>query len=592
MQQIPYIPQASPFTPEQRAWLNGYLAGMFANAESGQGLPAGDAPQELPKAPLLIAFGSQSGSAEGIAKKLGKAAAGKGFDPRVKELNEVGNADLANEKFVMIVTSTWGEGDPPDNALSFWEFLSAEGTPKLEGVSYGVLALGDSNYSEFCGAGKKFDDRMAELGATRLLDRADCDVDYDDDADAWIGKAWDAFGEAAKEFTGGAVVEGDSSNEAEEESGYSKKNPFPAKLITNRRLNAPESDKDTRHFEISLKDSGLTYEVGDALGVVPQNCLEVVDEILDVLKFTGEELVEGADGNKILVREAFITSYDITKPPKPLIEEIAKRAGNADLAKLLEPDNKKEFGDYLWGRELIDLISENPNASFTPEEFVGFLKKLQPRLYSISSSLKAHPDEVHLTVAAVRYEAHGRSRKGVCSTFLADRVGEDTPVGVYVQQSHGFGVPADANAPMIMVGPGTGIAPFRAFLEERKATKATGKNWLFFGDRRAKLDYLYEDELNAYLEDGVLTRLDLAFSRDQDEKIYVQDKMIENATELFAWLEEGGGVYVCGDASRMAKDVDAALHKVIETAGDRSAEEAKEYVNKLKAEKRYQRDVY
>jgi len=331
--------------------------------------------------------------------------------------------------------------------------------------------------------------------------------------------------------------------------------------------------------------------VGDALGVVPTNCPEMVAEILKLMGWDGEEGVK-VGGDEMSLRHTLETVFDVTRPSGELLKAVADRgACGGELSGLLQPENKEALKSFLWGREMIDLLV-GMNGAFSPQEFVGFLKKLQPRLYSISSSPKAHPEEVHLTVAAVRYEGHGRSRKGVCSTFLADRVSSATLVPVFVQVSHGFRLPENGDVPVIMCGPGTGIAPFRAFLEERKASGSNGKNWLFFGDQKRESDFLYQDQLEGWLADGHLTRLDLAFSRDQAEKIYVQNRMLENAAELWTWLQQGAHFYVCGDASRMAKDVDAALIKIAETAGGLSAEAAASYIQKLKTDKRYQRDVY
>ncbi|MEA3187931.1 MAG: sulfite reductase flavoprotein alpha-component, partial [Chthoniobacter sp.] len=371
---------------------------------------------------------------------------------------------------------------------------------------------------------------------------------------------------------------------------FSRKNPFPATLLTNRKLTADSSAKETRHFEISLEGSGLTYEVGDALGVFPTNCPALVEDILRALNCDGEEAVPAPDGGEVPLRIALERHYEITKAPAPLLKLIAERSADPTLRDLLIPDAKDALKHYLWGREIVDLLVDFSSAKVGAAEFVGLLKKLQPRLYSISSSLKAFRNQVHLTIAAVRYESFGRKRNGVCSTFLADRVNGSVPV--FVQTSHGFRVPPCDDRPMIMVGPGTGVAPFRAFLHERRATGAKGRSWLFFGDQRAASDFLYREELEAMLADGHLTKLSTAFSRDQAEKIYVQNRMLENAADLWAWLQDGAHFYVCGDASRMAKDVDATLHSVIETAGGLSKEDAEAYVQKLKTEKRYQRDVY
>ena len=593
MTQVPFIPENAPFTTEQRLWLNGYLAGLFSNAggdlasRAVAGLSA--APSAL-KEPLLVLYGSQTGTAEGLAKKTAKAAEARGFAPRVVCLEKFDSVDLPKEERVLVITSTYGDGEPPDNAQGFWNWLNSDAAPRLDGTKFSVLALGDTNYPAFCEFGKKCDERLESLGAKRVHARTDCDVDYEPGANAWTEGVFSALANGSN----GAIAAGTATVCASSPAiiqGYSRKNPFPARLLANRTLTGEGSGKEVRHFEISLADSGLEYEVGDALGIFPTNCTELVTEVLAALGCDGEEAVKISDGIEMPLRLALAQHYDITRPSTDLLKAAAERgAADGELASLLDPARREDLKRWLWGREIIDVITGLP-TKFKPAEFIGLLKKLQPRLYSISSSLKAHPGEVHLTIGAVRYDSCGRKRKGVCSTFLADRAA-DAPVPVFVQPSHGFKLPADGSVSVIMVGPGTGIAPFRAFLQERHATKASGKNWLFFGDQKRDTDFLYRELLEGWIADGHLTRLDLAFSRDQAEKIYVQNRMLEAAGELWSWLQAGAHLYVCGDASRMAKDVDAALHRVIETAGGMSAETAAEYVKKLKSDKRYQRDVY
>jgi sulfite reductase (NADPH) flavoprotein alpha-component len=377
-------------------------------------------------------------------------------------------------------------------------------------------------------------------------------------------------------------------------SVYSRKNPFLGTLLTNRLLSAPGSAKEIRHFEISIQGSGLTYEVGDALGVFPQNDPALVEEVIAALGASGEEEVPGEQGQIVPLRTALQRHYHITQPPKQFLEAIGARAeGESVVRELLsDPLRKDDLAKFTYGMEIIDFLLTHPSIRFAPAEFVGLLRKLQPRLYSISSSLRAHPDEVHLTIATIRYESHGRRRKGVASTFLAERADEPATIPLFFHSAKHFRLPENPATATIMVGPGTGIAPFRAYLQERQATGATGKNWLFFGDQRESLDFLYQAEFEAFRQAGVLTRLSTAFSRDQAEKHYVQHRMLEHAEELYAWLEEGAHFYVCGDASRMAKDVDAALHKLVETAGQKTPEEAAAYVEALKKAKRYKRDVY
>lgn len=539
MQITPLIPDNAPFTIEQRAWLNGFLAGVLQRSGKG-GVPM--APAEA-KTPLLIAFGSQSGNAESLAKRLAREASGRGFAARAAGLDSLQPADLVKDKNVLLITSTWGEGEMPDNAASFWDAINQNGSsPKFDGVQYSVLALGDKNYGDtFCLAGKKLDTRLAELGAKRIVDRVDCDVDFDDLAKEWSKNAFTILGAAKESGTGFQPVQAD-----EEDSAWSKKKPFPAKLLQNLALNATGSSKDTRHIAFSLTGSGLTYEVGDALGVFVQNCPEVVDAVIAAHGFDPNTQV----GSKTL-REALLTDYEVRS-----------------------------------------LLGKTPEPGLTLTSFIENLRKLQPRLYSIASSIKAHPDEVHLCVGAVRYSSDGIAHKGVASTFLADRLPLGETTGIYFHAANHFRLPNDLSKPVIMVGPGTGIAPFRAFLEEREATKAPGKNWLFFGDQKRSTDFLYHDQIIAWVQSGHLTRLDTAFSRDQEEKIYVQTRMLQAASELWQWLEEGAHFYVCGDAKRMAKDVDDALHHIIETQGGKTADEAAAYVAEMKKTKRYARDVY
>ncbi len=580
----PYVPEEAPFNETQRAWLNGYFVGAFSKPESNNSVVAAEA---VALETLTILWGSQSGSTESLAKRMGKAAEGFGFGARVLSMENFAKVDFATESRVILMTSTWGDGEPPDNALAFWEHLNSAGVPSLEGVRFSVLALGDSNYEDFCGAGKMFDRRFEELGAERIHPRVDCDVDYDEPAAEWTKGVWESLG--------GNVEGRESRIEAmstdNEVIPFTRKNPFPAKLLVNRNLNGEGSAKETRHFEILLEGSGLEYSAGDALGVLPTNCPELVDEILTALGSDGEDAVLLPNGGEAPLRKALIENYSITAPSKKFLEAIAVHGADVDLAKRLMPAHKTALAEYLWECEVIDLLLAHPNANFKPTEFVGLLKKLQPRLYSIASSPKAHPGAVHLTVASVRYESHGRARKGVCSTFLADRAADAT-LPVFVHISKNFRLPDDGEIPIIMVGPGTGIAPFRAFLEERQATEAKGDNWLFFGDQHAATDFLYQNELEKLHRDELLTHLHTAFSRDGAEKVYVQHRMREHAAELWAWLEDGAHFYVCGDAKRMAKDVDATLHDIAQTAGGKSAAGAKAFVDELKKTKRYQRDVY
>ncbi len=599
MQTVPVIPESAPFSLEQRAWLNGYFAGLFSRGAVNPVAAGVAAPAPVPTLQsLTILFGSQTGTAESLAKRAARDAGKRGFAATVMDMAAFTPVQLAQEKNVLIITSTYGDGEPPDNAKALHAALgAAANTSPLSGLRFSVCGLGDTNYVQFNQCAKDFDARLEALGATRAAPRAECDLEYEDKFAGWLNAALAAFAEVGRvvpNAPAGADSPLDASAERRvkdspphlEPAGHSRQNPFPALLLTSRNLNAAGSAKQVHHVEFDLTGSGLVYETGDALGVFAQNCPEHVAEVLAALGCDGEEAVAAPDGSAISLRRALMEVYDLGKPTPELLAALKSAAPVPAISS--EP-----IAGATAPHHVIDALLAASAAKLAPADFVRALKKLQPRLYSISSSPKAHAGQVHLTVGAVRYDLAGRARKGLCSTFLADRAQPGAArIGVYVHANKAFRPPANPNAAAIMVGPGTGIAPFRAFLHERRAAGAKGKNWLLFGDQRAATDFLYRDELASLMRDGVLTRLDTAFSRDQKEKIYVQQRMLENAAELYAWLEAGAHFYVCGDASRMAKDVDAALHHVIETAGGRTPEQAAEYVQQLKAAKRYARDVY
>ena len=581
MTTVPVIPETAPFTAEQRAWLNGYLAGLFSRGQVDAAVAPGarSAPAAQPLTPLTILFGSQTGSAEGLAKRAAKEAGKRGFAATVLDMAQTDLAKLAAEKNVLVITSTYGDGEPPDNAKALHAALAADGGASLANLRFSVCALGDTNYTHFCKCGQDFDGFLEKRGAKRVAPRVDCDLDFEAKFNGWLASALGSFGsEGGSAAPAPANAAPTLAAPAETETGYSRSNPYSALLLTSRNLNGAGSAKQVNHIEFALENSGLVYEAGDALGVVPHNCPELVAEILGALECDGEEAVPAPNGQSVPLRRALTEFYDVGKPTPELLNLFGSAGGGGTAVAL---------------HHVVDLLHARVDVKLAPADFVKALKKLQPRLYSISSSPRAHAGQVHLTVGAVRYDAAGRTRKGVCSTFLADRVvpGE-TRVGIFVHGNKAFRPPANGDTPMIRVGPGTGIAPFRAFLHDRRAAGARGKNWLLFGDQRSTTDFLYRDELLAMKANGLLTRLDLAWSRDQQEKVYVQNRMVEHAAELFAWLEAGAHFYVCGDASRMAKDVDAALHTVIERAGGKSAAQAAEYVQAMKTAKRYQRDVY
>ncbi|UVM20682.1 bifunctional nitrate reductase/sulfite reductase flavoprotein subunit alpha [Pseudomonas wadenswilerensis] len=524
----------------------------------------------------LLLWASQTGNGQALAEQCAERLRKVGLPVQLSCMEDVALERLDSPASLLLIASTFGDGDAPDSGAAFWRGLHGEHSQRCAGLPYAVLALGDSSYEQFCGFGRKLDQRLAELGAERLLDRVDCEGDFNEPAGQWLQALLGKLGH------GQLLLEAPVAAPAA--TGFSKTRPLATTLVGNRLLNGPGALKETRQLVFDLGDSGFTYQAGDALGVWPRNCPALVDELLSATRFDGSRCVSLKGQADMPLAEALLQHLEIARITPQLLEAFA--VGNPQLRELLEPHNKAALKDWLWGKQLIDLVYGcTPELSL--ETWLSLLKPLQPRLYSISSSQKLHPDQVHLTVSTVRYG----QRKGVCSTYLADR-GEPGRVEIFSQPTAHFRLPSDSTAPVIMVGPGTGIAPFRAFLQERQAEGATGRNWLLFGEQQAATDFYYRDELLAWQRDGHLTRLDTAFSRDQAQKIYVQQRLLEQGAELWRWLEEGGHFYICGDAERMARDVDAALKQVVHQYGGMSVERAEAYVSELSRAKRYLRDVY
>ena len=577
----PFIPEDAPFTGDQKSWLSGFLAGMqSAKAMTGNQASVAGAST----APMLnILYGTQTGNAEGLAMDAAVAARAQGFEAVVQGLDDVTIDAFSAMERVIITIATYGEGEMPDNAGLFWESIYSADMPKLPDMQFGVLALGDTSYDEFCQAGKLLDIRLEQLGATRLIDRLDCDVDYEDVADEWINKTIPLA-------NGGKSVSPAAESTAKVvKSVWNRKNPYPAKVSVNRLLSGPSSGKEIRHYEIDLADSGLTYETGDALNVMPVNDGALVKKLTERLLVSTDTVLVGQEQS---IGDLLTYQYEISTPSRNLIAAVEAQANHDKFSHVLKNGDKEALADFLWGKDTLDLLNLNPEIVFSIDEFLALLKPLQHRAYSISSSPNKHIGSVHLTVASVRWREDDRDHLGVCSTFLADRVAANGTAGVFISPNKAFRIPANDDTPMIMVGPGTGVAPFRAFLEERQMSGAKGQNWLFFGDQTRDSDFIYEQQLLEMQAVGVLNRLDLAFSRDQKEKVYVQHKMHEAAAELYQWLEQGAYFYVCGDATRMAKDVDQALRDIVAAQGKLSADKATDYINNLKREKRYLRDVY
>jgi sulfite reductase (NADPH) flavoprotein alpha-component len=592
---VPFLPKNAPFlpedievlnrvvsrtTPQQRSWLAGFFAGFEAAQGAGAMAPAA-APVARPRAPLTILYASESGNCEALALKAKKVAQKHGLDAKVIDMADADLASLAKVKNLVVYAATWGEGDPPSRAADYYAALMGDGAPRLEGVRFAVLSLGDTSYANFCGVGKAIDARLEELGATRAADRVDLDLDFAKQAAEWTDKTLASLA-PAEPAASSTVVHVDFKPAAAEledgEPAFTAENPLEAEISTLINLNGTGSTRETWHVEFTTEDPGFVYAPGDAIGLVPENDVQLAADVAEAA---------GLGGDKAVI-EKLTRSYDITTLSKPLVESYAKLTGREDVAKLKDAETYTAFAS---DRQLVDLLTAFPEK-LTPEQLYGLLRPLPGRLYSVASSQAAHPGEAHLLIGAVRWESHGRQRGGVASTYIADRRKTGQTARLYVKPNRHYRLPEDGNRPIIMIGAGTGIAPYRAFVEERIETGAKGKSWLFFGERNFSYDFLYQLEWQDHLASGALSRIDVAFSRDQPEKIYVQHRLWERRADLQSWIADGAHIYVCGDEKGMARDVDQMLVKILaeQAKGDEEAGRVK--LKELSKAGRYQRDVY
>ncbi|HBT6862189.1 TPA: NADPH-dependent assimilatory sulfite reductase flavoprotein subunit [Klebsiella pneumoniae] len=572
------------FTPTQLAWVSGYFWGVL-NQQSGTAVAAPAPAAEVPTITKISA--SQTGNARRVAEALRDDLLAAKLNVKLVNAGDYKFKQIAAEKLLVVVTSTQGEGEPPEEAVALHKFLFSKKAPKLDGTAFAVFGLGDTSYEFFCQSGKDFDNKLAELGAERLLDRVDADVEYQAAAAEWRARVVEALKARAPVAAPAQLATSGAVNDIHT-SPYTKEAPLTATLSVNQKITGRNSEKDVRHIEIDLGDSGLRYQPGDALGVWYQNDPQLVKELVELLWLKGDEPVT-VEGKTLPLSEALQWHFELTVNTATIVENYAALTRSESLLPLV--GDKAQLQQYAAATPIVDMVRFSP-AQLDAEALIGLLRPLTPRLYSIASSQAEVESEVHVTVGVVRYEIEGRARAGGASSFLADRVEEDGEVRVFIEHNDNFRLPANPETPVIMIGPGTGIAPFRAFMQQRAADGAQGKNWLFFGNPHFTEDFLYQVEWQSYVKEGLLTRIDLAWSRDQQQKIYVQDKLREQGAELWRWINDGAHIYVCGDANRMAKDVENTLLEVIAEYGAMDAEAADEFLSELRVERRYQRDVY
>ncbi|WP_273873323.1 NADPH-dependent assimilatory sulfite reductase flavoprotein subunit [Serratia ureilytica] len=573
------------YSPTQLAWLSGYFWGMV-NQQPGAVAIAPVAPAAA--AGITIISASQTGNARRLAEQLRDDLLAANLSATLISAGDYKFKQIAQERLLVIVASTQGEGEPAEEAVALHKYLFSKKAPKLSDTAFAVFGLGDTSYENFCQSGKDFDAKLAELGAERLVERVDADVEYQELAAAWRKQVVSVLKARApaESAAPGALASG--AVDLIDSSPYSKEQPLTAQLAVKQKITGRASDKDVRHIEIDLGDSGLRYQPGDALGVWFDNDPALVDELVQLLWLKGDEPVE-VEGQTLPLAQALRSHFELTQNTTPIVDKYAALSRDEKLIGLLA--DKAALQQYAHNTPIVDMVRQAP-ADLSAEQLVGLLRPLTPRLYSIASSQAENENEVHITVGVVRYDIDGRARSGGASGFLADRLEEDGDVRVFIEHNDNFRLPANPETPVIMIGPGTGIAPFRAFMQQRDADGAGGKNWLFFGNPHFTEDFLYQVEWQRYVKDGLLTRIDLAWSRDQQHKIYVQDKLREQGAEVWRWIQEGAHIYVCGDANRMAKDVEHTLLELVAEHGGMDTEQADEFLSELRLERRYQRDVY
>ena len=583
------IPSNSPFSDKENEWLQGYYAGL--ESQVLEKYKNGNENSDLKT--ISILFGTQTGNSEIVAREAEKVAKKAGLTPTVLDLSECETQTLISSPRLLIVTSTYGEGEMPDNVIELWNKCSELDDNFYEKVNYSVLALGDTSYEKFCEAGKLWDLHLNEKGGKRVLDCVECDVDFEEPSRRWIKEIIPAMTEVQAENEKSSTIADTKDNRTDQEKNWSRNNPYLAKLNKKIKLSKKGSGKEIIHYEIDLGESQLSYKPGDIVNIFSRNDDEYVSLLLDSLKCDGSEViyVENLDEKKDL-KYLLESYYEIRKPSKDLLNLFYLLSKDSEFCSIYEDNDKSKLTDFLHGMDTLDLIEKFNHVPLNAIEFCRLCKPLSARAYSISSSIDVHPNEVHITVASVRWEKNKRVHKGVCSTFLADILNKNEDLGIYFSTNNNFRIPENGEKNMIMIGPGTGIAPFRSFLQQREFNKCEGENWLFFGDRNKNYDYIYESEILGFQKRGVLNKIDLAWSRDQDEKIYVQDLLIKNKKEIFGWIQNGSHIYVCGDALYMAKDVNKALINIISTEGSLSYEDAADYLNDLKNNNRYSLDVY
>ncbi len=573
-------------SPTQMAWLSGYFWGMVNQQPGTVASPAAIAP---PAVTITLISASQTGNARRLAEQLRDDLVAAKLSVNLVNAGDYKFKQIAQERLLVVVASTQGEGEPAEEAVALHKFLFSKKAPKLPETAFAVFGLGDTSYEHFCQAGKDFDSKLAELGAERLLDRVDADVEYQESAQQWRQQVVAALQARVPAQSTAAVVATQSGAVDEiTSSPYSKTAPLTAQLSVQQKVTGRNSEKDVRHIEIDLGDSGLCYQPGDALGVWFDNDPTLVEELLALLWLKGDELVS-IDGQNMPLQQALVSHLELTQNTTVIVDKYAALSRDETLIALLA--DKPALQQYAKNTPIVDMVRQAP-SDLNADQLVALLRPLTPRLYSIASSQAETETEVHITVGVVRYEIGGRPRTGGASGYLADRLAVDGDIRIFIEHNDNFRLPANPETPVIMIGPGTGIAPFRAFMQQREAIGATGKNWLLFGNPHFTEDFLYQVEWQRYIKDGLLTRIDLAWSRDQAHKIYVQDKLREQGAELWRWIQEGAHIYVCGDANRMAKDVEQVLLDVVAEHGAMDTEQADEYLSELRLARRYQRDVY